>query len=214
MPDVRLNHANFCAALAQSTRPVGDLQERTFRPGPVGRCHGHAAVVGSDRIALLLARTGLRPFGVGCQAMRRAFALHRHSRWRHLVWLPAIVLLTLVVGLMAPVHLTRILPQQISPALRGSMELDGWTVSAVATSRQSALAVDLQFISKDEDNMSPPPWPVVSAVMRDHRMTERFQTRALGPTHFVATLESPMRGAWTIQVEADGASLQFPFKVR
>ncbi|GAB5428608.1 MAG: hypothetical protein Devi2KO_20670 [Devosia indica] len=62
--------------------------------------------------------------------------------------------------------------------------------------------------------MSPPPWPVVSAVMREHGMTERFQTRALGPTRFVATLESPMPGAWTIQVEADGASLQFPFKVR
>lgn len=146
--------------------------------------------------------------------MRGAAARHRRSWWRHLVWLPAIVLFALVGGLAAPVLFVRMFPQQSASALRGSIELEIWTLSAVVTSQSSALVVDVQFIAKDQGNMSPPPWPSVSAFMREHSMTERPQTRALGPTRFEATFEPAMAGAWTVEIEADGNSLQIPIVVR
>jgi hypothetical protein len=146
--------------------------------------------------------------------MSGAVAHHRRSRWRHLVWLPAVALLALVGGLAAPVLFARMFPHQASSANRASIELERWTLSAVVTSEPSALVVEVEFIAGEEGNMSPPPWPIVSAFMREHRMTERPQTRALGPTRFQAIFEPAMAGAWTVEIRADGNSLQIPIAVR
>lgn len=146
--------------------------------------------------------------------MRGAVVRHRRSRWRHLVWLPAIVLFAIVGGLAAPVLFARMFPYQAASAFRGSIELERWTLSAVVTSEPSALVVDVQFIAREEGNMSPPPWPIVSAFMREHRMTESLQTRALSPTRFEASFEPAMTGAWTVEIEADGKPLQIPVVVR
>lgn len=145
--------------------------------------------------------------------MRGAVVRHRRSRWRHLVWLPAIVLFAIVGGLAAPVLFARMFPYQAASAFQGSIELERWTLSAVVTSGPSALVVDVQFIAKDQGNMAPPPWPNVSAFMREHRMIERPQTRALGPTRFEAIFEPAMAGAWTVEIEADGNPLQIPVVV-
>jgi hypothetical protein len=145
--------------------------------------------------------------------MSGAVAHHRRSRWRHLVWLPAVALFALVGGLAAPVLFARMFPHQAS-ANRASIELERWTLSAVVTSEPSALVVEVESVAKDVGNMSPPPWPSVSAFMREHRMTERPQTRALGPTRFQAIVEPAMAGAWTVEIEADGNLLQIPIAVR
>ncbi|MAN44754.1 hypothetical protein [Devosia neptuniae] len=146
--------------------------------------------------------------------MKGAVARHRRSRLRHLVWLPVVAILAIVGGLAAPVLFARMFPQQAVSVLRGSLEVKDWTLLAVVTSDTSALVVEIDFVAKDEGNMSPPPWPSVSAVMRAHRMTESLQTRALGPTRFEATLEPAMAGAWTVEIEADGTPLQIPVVVR
>lgn len=135
------------------------------------------------------------------------------------MWLPAVVLFAILGGLAAPVLFVRMFPYQAASALRGSIELERWTLSAVVTSGPSTLVVDVQFIAKDQGNMSPPPWPSVSAFMREHPMIERLQTRALGPTRFEAILEPAMAGAWTVEIKtveikADGDPLQIPVVVR
>lgn len=145
--------------------------------------------------------------------MKGAAARHRRSRWRHLVWLPAAALLAIVGTLAVPVLFVKMFPQAPS-ALRDSIELERWTLSAVVTSEPSALVVEVEFIAKDQGNMSPPPWPIVSAFMREHRMNERPQTRALGPTRFEAIFKPAMAGAWTVEIEADGNPLQIPVTVR
>lgn len=146
--------------------------------------------------------------------MKSAVARHRRSRLRHLVWLPVVAILAIVGGLAAPVLFARMFPQQAVSVVRGSLEVEDWTLLAVVTSETSALVVEIDFVAKDEGNMSPPPWPSVSAFMREHSMTERPQTRALGPTRFEATFEPAMAGAWTVEIEADGNSLQIPIVVR
>ena len=146
--------------------------------------------------------------------MRGAVAQHRRSRWRHLVWLPAVAIFALVGGLAAPVLFVRMFPHQASSANRASIELERWTLSALVTSESSALVVEVEFIAREEGNMSPPPWPIVSAFMRQHRMIESLQTRALSPTRFEASFEPAMTGTWTVEIEADGNPLHIPVTVR
>lgn len=147
--------------------------------------------------------------------MRGAVSRHRRSRWRHLAWLPAVALFATVAGLAAPVLFIRMSPDQAASEARGSVAFERWTLSATVRSEPSrALVVNVELVAEDQDNMQPPPWPVVSALMRGHTMTERPQTRALGPTRFQAVFGPVMAGAWTVDIEADGNSLQIPVTVR
>jgi hypothetical protein len=130
------------------------------------------------------------------------------------VWLPALALFAIVGGLGAPVLFVRIFPDQAAPALGGSIELERWTLSALVTPDGASILVEIEFIAQDQGNMVPPPWPSVSAFMREHRMTERAQTRALGSTRFETSFVLAMAGAWTVEIEADGNTLQIPVTVR
>ena len=147
--------------------------------------------------------------------MKRAAFRHRQSNWQHVAWLPVVALFAIVTMLAAPALLSVISPRQPASASRGTIELDRWTLSAAVSSQPSqAFLVDVELVAKDQDNMLPPPWPVISAFMRGHAMTERPRTRALGPTRFQAILEPAIAGAWTVEIEADGNSLQIPITVR
>lgn len=132
-----------------------------------------------------------------------------------MAWLPVVALFAIIAMLAAPALLSVISPRQPASASRGTIELDRWTLSAAVSSQPSqALLVDVELFAKDQANMRPPPWPVISAFMRGHAMTGRPRTRALGPTRFQAILEPAMAGAWTVEIEADGNSLQIPITVR
>jgi len=147
--------------------------------------------------------------------MKRASLRHRQSTWQLMAWLPVVALFAIIAMLAAPALFSVISPRPPASASRDTIELDRWTLSAAVSSRPSqALSVDIELIAKDQGNMLPPPWPIISAFMRGHAMTERPRTRALGPTRFQAIFEPAMAGAWTVEIEAEGNSLQIPITVR
>jgi hypothetical protein len=147
--------------------------------------------------------------------MKRAAFQHRRSNWQYVAWLPVVVLFAIIATLAAPALLSAISPRQPASVSRNTIELDRWTLSAAVSSLSfQAFSVDVELVAKDQENMVPPPWPVISAFMRGHSMTEWPRMRALGPTSFQAVFEPAMAGAWTVEIEAEGNSLQIPITVR